>query len=106
MLGEVARPDAVRVGGHDPQLYARQPADADRLFRRAHLEPLVGRPVGDAAVVRDDARAGLELEQPRQSLAFKAGSRYILITLARRKPVSQMSPGSKRAPFAKPALLA
>ena len=71
VAGQLARPAALRVGRHDPQLHARHAAHAHRLLRRAHLEALVGRPVADAAVVRHDARARLEAQQARQQLGIE-----------------------------------
>ncbi len=71
MRWQVADPCAARVRRHDPELDARHAADPDRLLRRAHLQALVRRPVGDAAVVRHDARARLELQQLRQQLGVE-----------------------------------
>ena len=104
--GMLAGPGAARVGRHDPQLDARHAADADRLLRRAHLQALVGRPVADAAVVRHDARAGLELEQLRQQLGVELGQQVERDHASRLdRSVSKRSRTSKRARSPTPALL-
>ena len=73
-LVKLATENAQKAGVSDRARFeVRDIFDTDRLLRRAHLQPLVGRPVADAAVVGYDARAGLEPEQPRQELGVEIG---------------------------------
>ena len=60
-------------GTVDEHIYSNVAAKPDRFFRRAQLVCLVRRPIADAAVVRHDARAGFEREQPVLQLHVEIG---------------------------------